>query len=163
MYIELKVLDLRVPWTVFCVSFNRNVIYQDHQSQLFWLALALTSKYNKELVQFVSLLQGYATVNTRNIVERLLYIPGQGHWKVTCIFCTRNESQTSKWFFNTNLGSLAFLCLVKTFPMYTAQCWGNSLAVDGLTRKPFLKHKNCFERKKNTCRSVLGHMVVPCL
>lgn len=53
LYIELKVLDLRVPWTVFCVSFNRNVIYQDRQSQLFWLALALTSKYNKELVQFV--------------------------------------------------------------------------------------------------------------
>ena len=37
----------------FCVSFNRNVIYQDRQSQLFWLALALTSKYNKELVQFM--------------------------------------------------------------------------------------------------------------
>lgn len=53
LYIELKVLDLRVTWTVFCVSFNRNVIYQDRQSQLFWLALALTSKYNKELVQFV--------------------------------------------------------------------------------------------------------------
>ena len=35
---------------IFCL-FNRNVIYQDHQSQLFWLALALTSKYNKELVQ----------------------------------------------------------------------------------------------------------------
>lgn len=51
LYIELKVLDLRVLWTVFCVSFNRNVIYQDRQSQLFWLALALTSKYNKELVQ----------------------------------------------------------------------------------------------------------------
>ena len=52
LYIELKVLDLRVPRTVFSVSVNRNVIYQDRQSQLSWLALALTSKYSKELVLY---------------------------------------------------------------------------------------------------------------
>lgn len=48
--------------------------------------------------------------------------------------------------------------------MYTAQCWGNSLAVDGGDQKTFFEAQELlWKEEKDTCRYVLGLIAVPCL